>query len=130
MAPSTRLGTLAGQQAEAHLQVCWVHADVRDLGLGVGGPRDEQRAEGAAPEEQRVANDGARHEVRHMRELEVRAAVADGKHVLEAGLQTVVDLRAVSQHAVGLSTQQLPESTRPLAVVGLKSNETAMRQQG
>src|SRR5258708_3410123 len=57
-------------------RVAFIHADVRDLGIGVRAPRDDDRTGATTTIEQGVLNDHPRHDVGGVRELELRAHVA------------------------------------------------------
>ena len=62
-----------------------------DLRIGVGAPRNRQRAQSLATEEERVLYHDARRSVGGMRELVLEAGVAGGIDARIAGLQEIVD---------------------------------------
>ena len=72
-----------------------VEAHVGDLGIGVGTPRNRQGACLVAFEEQRVADDNARHRVGGMGELVREANVARGEDILGGRAQSLVHLDAL-----------------------------------
>ena len=72
-----------------------VGADVRDLGIGVRAPRDDQRARALAAEEQRVLDDDARQRIGGVGELERRADVAGREDPAVRRAQVIVDGDAV-----------------------------------
>ena len=63
------------------LGVLRIQTHVRDLGVGIGAPRDRERAGALAPEEERILDDDARGCVGGMRELEAGGNVAGGVDV-------------------------------------------------
>ena len=84
-----------------------VEADVGDLGIGVGAPRNRQRAQSLATEEQRVPNYNACRSVGGMRELLLQAGVTGGVNSRIAGLQEIVDPDASGSVAVDACNLQI-----------------------
>ena len=79
------------------------------LGLGVGGPWDEQIGKLVTSEEQCVAHDKAGHEIRRVSELVSRRDVANRIHVRIGRLQSVVDTNPAAPYLTNASIFNLTE---------------------
>ena len=71
--------------------VVLVEPHVRDLGVGVRAPRDRQRREALAAEEEGILNHDARGEIRDVRELGLQTDVAGGEDARVRRPQLIVD---------------------------------------
>ena len=68
-----------------------IEADVGDLRIGIGAPRNRQRAQAPVAERQRVMHRDACGRVGGVRELVLEAGIARGVDARIAGPQEVVD---------------------------------------
>jgi len=80
---------------------------VGDRRIGVGAPRNGQRAQAPATEEQRVLNHDARRGVGGVREFMLQAGVTGGVNSRIAGLQEIVDPDARGRVAVNTRSFQV-----------------------